>query len=151
MSGQPPELAMQKADNLFVDLSCESDRDTQTLILAHALEAVREAADKAATERERERNNDAMETLSALALYLGVGSGDEATTADQFHKRILKGFELSTQSAMELATERERERCKKRLRSAYDAGVLSWDIFEGIMRDIHSGADIAAAIRKGGE
>lgn len=57
----------------------------------------------------RERAEDYRASLSALALYLSVGSGDETTTAKEYHDRIHDGISFLTEKLSEqLAAERER-------------------------------------------
>ena len=56
---------------------------------------------------ERERAEDYRASLSALALFLSVGSGDETTTAQQYHDRIFDGIDmLATKLTADLAAER---------------------------------------------
>lgn len=44
----PPAWAMEKADEIFVDISCENDRGIQTKIIARAIADERERAAKIA-------------------------------------------------------------------------------------------------------
>jgi hypothetical protein len=55
---------------------------------------------------ERERD-EARAALSALALHLSMGIGDNSTTAQQYYERILEGLELLTTPIVEqIDTER---------------------------------------------
>lgn len=45
---------------------------------------------------------DALDVLSSLASYLGVGLGDETTTAEQFDKRIRWGIDNHTNGTIRL-------------------------------------------------
>ena len=53
-------------------------------------------------EVKRERD-EARDDLSGLAMYLGVGSGDETTTVSQFIRRIRQGIDYFTDRAYERA------------------------------------------------
>lgn len=61
----------------------------------------------------RAERDDFRDTLSGLALYLSVGSGDETTTAEQFDKRIMWGIDHLLNAQLTRAADVV-ENCSKR-------------------------------------
>ena len=48
-----------------------------------------------------EQRDEAREALSKLAFYLSVGMGDESTTAQAYHDRIIQGITMLTDPIMD--------------------------------------------------
>ncbi len=61
----------------------------------------------------RAERDDFRDTLSGLALYLSVGSGDDTTTAEQYDKRIMWGIDHLLNAQLTRAADVV-ENCSKR-------------------------------------
>lgn len=95
-----------------ISVECEDDYREHALAALSRLIARAEGA-------ERERD-EARDVLSGLALFLGVGMGDETTTADKYDDRIRWGIDFIT------SAERQRcmDQCKPRDGESWTRGAI---------------------------
>jgi hypothetical protein len=88
--------AMQKADEIWAEIHAHK-------IMPFSKEKIR--ALTAVEAETREANRDALDVLSALSSYFGMGMGDETTTAEEYHKRIRKGIDDQAEGTQRLIAE----------------------------------------------